>query len=204
MFRNKERTFKATANVEETRRKREEFSSMLRKNAREEAMEKRRQKVDVEEDTENKSANTNSQAPMPPKVSIEFLGHYIKGVNGNHLPTTVECTRAIRKLLSIEKNPPIAEVIATGILPRLVQFLADFGNDRLQFEAAWSLTNIASGTEEQTKVVINLGAVPLFAQLLRSPHTDVCEQAVWALSNIAGDSAECRDMVIATVAFLHF
>jgi hypothetical protein len=49
MFRNKERTFKATANVEETRRKREEFSSMLRKNAREEAMEKRRQKVDVEE-----------------------------------------------------------------------------------------------------------------------------------------------------------
>jgi hypothetical protein len=53
---------------------------------------------------------------MPPKVSIEFLGHYIKGVNGNHLPTTVECTRAIRKLLSIEKNPPIAEVIATGNL----------------------------------------------------------------------------------------
>lgn len=32
-------------------------------------------------------------------------------------------------------------------------------------------------------------AVPLFLQLLNSPHQNVCEQAVWALGNIIGDAS---------------
>lgn len=35
-----------------------------------------------------------------------------------------------------------------------------------------------------------------FVKLLRSPHNNVAEQAVWALGNIAGDGPQLRDYVI--------
>ena len=38
--------------------------------------------------------------------------------------------------------------------------------------------------------------MPLFLELLNSPHQNVCEQAVWALGNIIGDGPHLRDYVI--------
>jgi len=120
----------------------------------------------------------------------------IEGINSDEPTLQLPAVTQFRELLSIPKTPPITEVIAAGVVPRFVQFLQFADNPMLQSEAAWALTNIASGTSEHTRAVISNGAVPILVQLLTSPNDDVREQAVWALGNIAGDSPECRDLVL--------
>jgi importin subunit alpha-1 len=100
-----------------------------------------------------------------------------------------------RKLLSKENNPPIQSVIDANVVPRLIYFLSRADVPKIQFEACWCLTNIASGTADNTKVIIDKGAIPIFIELLSSPKQDVMEQAVWALGNIAGDNANFRNIV---------
>jgi len=82
------------------------------------------------------------------------------------------------------------------LVPRLVEFLARHDQPALQYEASWALTNIASGSPDHTRHVVEAGAVPRLRDLILCPNDDVREQAVWGLSNIAGDSAQCRDIVL--------
>ena len=87
-------------------------------------------------------------------------------------------------------------MIAAGIVPKMVEFLYRDENPKLQFEAAWTLTNIASGTPDQTHEVVRGGAIPQLGQLLSSPNEELREQALWCLGNIAGDGPELRDHLL--------
>jgi len=71
-----------------------------------------------------------------------------------------------------------------------------FYSTDFQYECAWILTNVASGSSANTICIVNEGAVPLLINLPKSPDIRVMEQAVWALGNIAGDGPQLRDIVL--------
>lgn len=168
------------------RRRRTEVSVELRKNKREEHLLKRRN-VPAQDSTDSE----DSEKPLT--QSLETI---VQNASSDQPAVQLSAVQSARKLLSSDRNPPIDDLIASGILPILVHCLTCNDNPALQFEAAWALTNIASGTSAQTQAVVNAGAVPLFLRLLESPNQNVCEQAVWALGNIIGDGPQCRDYVI--------
>ncbi|XP_042912774.1 importin subunit alpha-1 [Parasteatoda tepidariorum] len=176
--------------TETMRRRRTEVNVELRKQKKDESLSKRR---NVEDEFEDDPASPLSPQNKTAGMSIEEI---VQGICSQDAHQQLIAAQNARKILSRERCPPIDAMIATGVVPILVQFLLRHDNVPLQFEACWALTNIASGNSAQTRTVVEAGAVPIFTSLLSSPHANVAEQAVWALGNIAGDGPELRDLVI--------
>lgn len=188
--------FKKGTEFEETRRRREDEAIQIRKKERDEQLARRRRIQDEEGAAPVAVAAVPATTTAAGTVDISILPQLLQAMMTGDVGVKLQATQQVRKLLSIEKTPPIQPVIEIGMVPYLVQFIQQEAVPDLQFEAAWALTNIASGNADQTRCVVEAGTVPLFIRMLRSPNTDVKEQAVWALGNIAGDSPQLRDLCL--------
>jgi len=183
---------KKTVGHEDGRRRREDISISIRKNKREEGLAKRRQTS--EEAVPLQNTMTASSGMRSHAFTVADIPTLWANIQSSDPQIRLDAVKGFRKVLSHEKNPPVREVIDTGVLPILIQLLQSVDSPELQFEAAWALTNIAS--TDMTRIVVEAGVVPIMAQLLLSQSPDVREQCAWCLSNIAGDCAELRDFVI--------
>jgi len=196
-FKNMEgRTYKNGAKtVADARKKRTEVSVELRKRGRDEQLFKKRNiGLDVEE-------------PIADEPSPDDYETILSLLRSQEAQDWLAGARKIRQKLTNAKTTPIKEIIEAGLVPALVRFLSSgFAHVRdpaaapnsctLQFEVAWALTNVASGSSEETRAVVQAGALPYFVALLQSNDPAVCEQAVWALGNVAGDGPTLRDDVL--------
>ena len=198
--------FKKGIDAIEGRRRRTETTISLRKNKKDEGIAKRRammvapatsMSTSMSEGTNAKNNVDSSSTKVYTVGDIPSLKTALSQPNIDDT-TLLDVVRGFRKILSVEHNPPVNEVLASGVLPAFVQMLQLNDKPKIQFEAAWALTNIAS--TDETKAVVDAGAVPFFAHLLTSPDPDVREQVAWCLGNIAGDSHALRDAVLASGA----
>ena len=145
--------------MKDLRRRRTEVSVEIRKAKKDDHLLKRRN-LDIDDEPLSPLQEQNRQAAA--NMSIEEI---VSGMNSGDENKEMTATHAARKILSREKNPPIDILINANAVPKLVEFLPRTTNPDLQFESAWALTNIASGTSDQTKAVVNAGAVEGFIAL---------------------------------------
>ena len=153
--------------------------------------------LSVSAEEQDEEAKNHSDATPSAGRSLSIAGHVARMDDPDDAIQVVIVTE-LGKLLS-KKNKedrPINEVILSGAVPRLVELLSRDDCPKLQFEAAWTLTNITGGTTDHVKTVVDANAVPSLVRLIGSKDEDVCEQSICALGNIAGDCVQYRDMLL--------
>jgi len=193
--------FKKGLDSDACRRGRTETSVRIRKDKKTDSLAKRRNMtlaiadnptITGSGDSMNDASGVKHVKRVYTVEDIPYLMTTLRNSNGS-MDLALEAVQGFRRMLSIADNPPVQPILDCGALPIFVQLL-QCADDRIKFEAAWALTNVASS--DYTPAVVDVGAVPSLVELLMCANSDVREQSAWCLGNIAGDSPTLRDYLL--------
>ncbi|KAL6278479.1 hypothetical protein ACE6H2_022080 [Prunus campanulata] len=154
----RKKSYKTGVDMDQARRRREDNLVGIRKNKREDSLlKKRREGLPPSQ----QQLLDGTQTAVVFQKRLESIPSMVQGVWSDDPALQLEATTQFRKLLSI----------GSGAAPIL------------EFEAAWALTNnVASGTSNHTRVVIEHGAVPMLVQLLSSGMSESSSHNLYNLT----------------------
>jgi hypothetical protein len=189
-FCDRQKKFMQGLDAEDLKRKKDDKDVELRRQKRHDTLSRRRNITDIDQDW------IKVNEVYKAHYSLADLPEILAGANSDKDELRLFAAQGLRKMLSLTEGPPIQQVIDTGVITKLIEGIQRFDFSQLQYESAWAITNIASGTSLHTQTIIEKGAVPLLINLLNSSNETVKDQAAWALGNIGGDAAHCRDLIL--------
>ncbi|GBN12046.1 Importin subunit alpha-6 [Araneus ventricosus] len=128
--------------AQELRRRREEEGVQLRKQKRESELYKRRNLSSPNEngqDGEVSSSMIQDDCPTS-TTQVGITPEIVAALYTDDVQQQLYATQTFRRLLSQEPNPPIDDVIQTGIVPKFVEFLQRDDNSTLQVLSFYKLS----------------------------------------------------------------
>lgn len=111
----RKKTFKKATDLDDQRKRREDARVTLRTKQRDEMLQKKRM---------------GSGTMTAEEQSADQIPKLLQMVHSEDAAAQFNATLQFRKLLSIENNPPIDQVIASGVVPKLVEFLHRYEGER--------------------------------------------------------------------------
>uniref|UniRef100_A0A8C4NW43 Importin subunit alpha n=1 Tax=Dicentrarchus labrax TaxID=13489 RepID=A0A8C4NW43_DICLA len=204
----------------ELRRRRVEVNVELRKAKKDDQIFKRRNVSAFPDEATSPLQERTQNCQAARQWTVEEI---VAGVNSGNAESQLQATQAARKLLSRDKHPPIDQMISAGLIPKFVAFLGLIDCPPIQFEASWALTNIASGTTDQTAAVTGylrnvtwtlsnlcrnknpsppMAAIqqilPTLIRLLHCDDQEVLADACWAVSYLTDGANDRIEVVVQT------
>jgi hypothetical protein len=183
--------------MEETRLKRQEFEVKLRTQKRQNILQRRRTSVDdFDQPTMLKQQEFKVPSfPEEPSVHHKFECYAEILLTDNTKELTA--LEVLRKILSTEHGETVDEsnaLLVQRLNKKLISLLRS-SQKKVQYDAAWCITNLACISPEINRRLVHDGAIQGLSALL-SASSDMADMAVCGITNIVGDCCMIRNQVV--------